>query len=66
MKELIQKEGEFRKKGDFMYSKEMAISQLLEEFRNIKIEKIEEKYSKYRAKVNKKERSVEIDVQENQ
>lgn len=64
MEELMQKEGECRKKGDFIYEKEISIAQLLEELRNIKLEKIEEKYAKYRAKVNKKERSVEIDITE--
>lgn len=62
MRELTEMEREFRERGDFIYSNKARVAEILEKLKNIKPDRIEFKFPKQRAKVNKKEKSVEIDI----
>ncbi len=62
LKQLKENEKELKEKGDFIYSNYQEIEKILEIAQNSSLDEIEEKLSKYKAKLNKKEKRIEIEI----
>ncbi len=63
LEQLKKEEKEYKEKGDFVYANYEEIEKILRIASSYGMEEIEEKLSKYKAKLNKKEKSIEVDVQ---
>ncbi len=61
--QLKEDEKTLKERGDFIYANYEKIEKLLETAKNSKPDEIEEKLSEYNAKLNKKEKSVEVEIQ---
>ncbi len=63
LRQLREEEKKLKETGDFIYANYDKMEKILETARNSKLDEIEEKLSEYKAKVNKKEKSMEIEIQ---
>jgi len=59
---MKQNEKELKEKGDFIYAHYQEIEEILETAQNSSLDEIERKLSKYNAKLNKKEKRIEIEI----
>lgn len=62
IEKLRKEEKELKEKGDFIYEHYQEVEEILEAARNSNLDEIEEKLSKYKVKLNKKEKTIEADI----
>jgi predicted ribosome quality control (RQC) complex YloA/Tae2 family protein len=62
LEELLVEEAEFKEKGDYIYSNFEKIQEILTHAGSFDINELEEKLKNYKIKVNKKEKSIELDL----
>jgi predicted ribosome quality control (RQC) complex YloA/Tae2 family protein len=60
--QLKEEEKKLKETGDYIYANYDKIEKVLETARNSKPEELEEKLSEYKARLNKKEKSIEVEV----
>ena len=63
LEQLKEDEKILKEKGDYIYANYEKIEKILETAGNSKLDEMEEKLSKYKAKLNKKEKSIEMEIQ---
>jgi len=63
LEELKKEEKEYKEKGDFVYANYEEIEKILRIASSSGMGEIEGKLSRYKAKLNKKEKSIEVDIQ---